>query len=128
MMPSSKSLTGAPPSLVPPTIDHFQCYKAKPSRRAARFVRQDMTLTDQFKTQTETLVKPLLLCSPADKNGEDPTAPAHPTSLLCFKTRGVPFATLEAHIHNQLGPDDVTLIHRRELCLPASVMMPPPPP
>jgi hypothetical protein len=124
MVPSSKSLTTAPPLLVPPTIDHFQCYKVKRSRGSAKFVKQTMTIVDQFKTQVVTLKKPYLLCAPADKNGEDPTAPGHPTKLLCYKTTGVPFATLEAHVNNQFGPDDVTLIHRRELCLPSSVQGP----
>ena len=124
MLPSSKSLTMVPPPLAPPTIDHFQCYKAKRSRGSAKFLRQTVTIVDQFKTQAVMLKKPYLLCAPADKNGEDPTAPGHPTHLLCYKTSGVPFATLEAHVNNQFGPDDVTLIHRRELCLPASVQGP----
>jgi hypothetical protein len=122
MVPTAKSLTAVPPPLVPPTIDHFQCYKVKPSRGAAKFVRQAMTITDQFETQTVTLKKPYTLCAPANKNGEDPTAPSHPTSLLCYRAKGTTsFATLLAHITNQFGQDDVTLIHRRELCLPASV-------
>jgi hypothetical protein len=124
MVPSAKSLTTVPPPLALPTIDHFQCYKVKRSRGSDKFVKQTLTVTDQFKTQAVMLKKPYLLCAPADKNGEDPTAPGHPTKLLCYKTGGAPFTTLLAHVNNQFGPDDVTLIHRRELCLPSSVMGP----
>jgi hypothetical protein len=50
----------------------------------------------------------------------DPTAPDHPDLLLCYKSKSsARFGTLEAHIDNQFGPDDVTLIHRRELCVPS---------
>ncbi|MGH7893566.1 MAG: DUF7450 family protein, partial [Candidatus Binatia bacterium] len=121
MLPSAKSLTTVPPPLAPPTIDHFQCYKVKRSRGTTKFVKRTMTIVDQFESQTLTLTKPYLLCAPADKNGEDPTAPAHPTHLLCYRAKGISFGTLGAHVNNQFGPDDVTLIHRRELCLPASV-------
>ncbi len=125
MIPSSKSLTTVPPPLVPPTIDHFQCYKVKRSKGAAKFVKQPMTITDQFETLTLTVTKPYVLCVPADKNGEDPTAPSDPTSLLCYRARGPSsFGTLQGHIDNQLGPHDITLIHRRELCLPSSVFVP----
>ena len=51
-------------------------------------------------------------------------APSHPGLLLCYKSKSSSgFGTLTAHINNQFGPDDVTLIHRRELCVP-SVQVP----
>ena len=56
-VPASKSLTGNPPPLAQPTVDHFQCYKVKRSRGSAKFVKQTMTIVDQFKTQTVTLKK-----------------------------------------------------------------------
>jgi hypothetical protein len=121
MVPSAKSLTTAPPPLVPPTIDHFQCYKVKRSNGAAKFVKRTVTVEDQLESQTLTVTRPFVLCAPANKNGEDPTAPSHPTYLMCYRTVGTPFGTLAAHINNQFGLDDVTLIHRRELCVPSSV-------
>src|SRR5262249_30502262 len=121
LVPSAKSLSGPATPLTPPTIDHFQCYKVKRSLHAAKWVKRTATISDQFGSATVKLVKPYLLCAPANKNGEDPTAPSHPVSLLCYKTAGTVFGTVEAHIANQLGPDDVTVIHRRELCLPSGL-------
>jgi hypothetical protein len=123
MVPSAKSLTTTPPPLTPPTIDHFQCYKAKRAGGGAKFTKQTVTIVDQLESQTVTIVKPELLCAPADKNGEDPTAPTHSVSLTCYKVLGTPFGTVAAHIANQFGTDDLTLIHRRELCLPSSVVV-----
>jgi hypothetical protein len=68
---------------------------------------------------TVTLIKPILLCAPANKDDEDPTAPSHPDHLMCYQTRGSPFGTSQHTIANQFGPDEVTVIHRRELCVPA---------
>jgi hypothetical protein len=69
---------------------------------------------------TETLSKPVRLCAPASKNGEDPSAPLHPDHLLCYKAKSAtPFGDIDVSVVNQLGPDQYRLIHRRELCVPA---------
>jgi hypothetical protein len=121
MVPTAKSLTGPASPLTGPTIDHFQCYKVKRTRGTPKFAKLQATITDQLETGiTLTLVRPFLLCAPANKNNEDPTAPTHPDHLLCYKTKSSPaFGTKEAAINNQFGPDQVTLIHRRELCVPS---------
>jgi hypothetical protein len=121
MVPSAKSLTDPPPPLTPPTIDHFQCYKVKRSLHAAKWVKRTATISDQFGSAIVKLAKPYLLCMPANKNGEDPTAPTHPVNLLCYKTAGSVFGTVQAHIANQFGPDLVSVIHRRELCVPTGI-------
>ncbi len=120
MVPSTVSLAG-PPAPTPPTIDHFQCYKAKRARGGAKFTKVTVTIADQLESQTLTVVRPELLCAPADKNGEDATAPAHAVHLVCYKVLGQPFGTSQGNFANQFGTDDGTLIHRRELCLPSSV-------
>lgn len=125
MVPTAKSLVGPPSPLPLPTVDHFQCYRTKRSRGTARFTKINVTVGDQFESVGITLVRPYRLCVPADKNGEDPTAPTHPGVLLCYRSKsGVRFGTLGAHILNQFGPDDVTLIHRRELCVPSTLETP----
>ena len=68
---------------------------------------------------TLTLTKPVLLCAPASKNNEDPTAPSHPDHLTCYKTQDGQFPQSTHTITNQFGLDEVTLIHRRELCVPS---------
>jgi hypothetical protein len=116
-VPSAKN--GVP--LAPPPGDHFNCYKVRRSRGAAKFVPKTVDIVDQFETVTVTLTKPVRLCAPANKNGEDPSAPLHPDHLLCYKTRSeTRFGTLDASVANQFGADDdLRLIHRRELCVPS---------
>jgi hypothetical protein len=109
-------------ALVPPVADHFICYTVKRARGGVRFVPQSVTVEDQFQSVTERLLRPVRLCAPADKQDEDPTAPTHPGHLLCYKTRSdTRFGTVEKVIENQFGPDDVKVIARRELCVPALV-------
>jgi hypothetical protein len=115
MVPTAKN--GVP--LAPPPGDHFTCYKVRRSRGAAKFVSRTVTVTDQFQTVTETLLKPYRLCAPASKNNEDPSAPLHPDHLLCYKVKTIPFAETDVSTDNQFGPDQLRLIHRRELCVPA---------
>ena len=114
MVPTSKD--GVP--LVLP-VDHFQCYKVKRSKGAPKFAKRTVSVQDQFETVTLTLVKPFLLCAPANKNNEDPTAPSHPDHLTCYKTKDGKFPSSTHTIDNQFGTDQVTLIHRRELCVPS---------
>jgi hypothetical protein len=122
MVPTGKN--GVP--LPPDTIDHFQCYKVKRSRGTPKFVPIVVAVTDQFESVTLTLKKPQLLCAPTDKNDEDPTAPFRPDHLLCYKTKSsARFGTLGVTLDNQFGPDQGTLIHRREFCVP-SLKNPPP--
>jgi hypothetical protein len=124
LVPTSKGLTEAPQPLQPPVIDHFQCYRVKRSRFQPRFERREATVADQLTpAATETVTRPYELCVPASKNGEDPTAPDRSGALLCYKTRSLPrFGTIPAFIDNQFGPDEVTVIHRRELCVPSLVL------
>lgn len=104
----------------PPPGDHFTCYKVRPSRGAPKFTPVTVTVADQLETIGETLLKPIRFCAPANKNGEDPTAPAHPGHLLCYKSKSsAAFGTIVKSIDNQFGPDQMTLIHRRELCVPS---------
>jgi cysteine-rich repeat protein len=116
LVPTAKN--GVP--LAPPPGDHFTCYKVKRTRGAAKFAPRTVTVEDQFQSVTETVIKPVRLCAPANKNGEDPTAPAHPDHLLCYKTKAtIPFGDVDVSISNQFGPDQLRLIHRRELCVPS---------
>src|SRR5262245_13269363 len=106
-------------ALTPPPVDHFQCYKVKRSKGSPKFTKRTASISNQFETVTVTLVKPVRLCAPANKNHEDPTAPTHPEHLLCYKTKGTPFGQSTHTIDNQFGHDDVTMIKRKELCLPS---------
>jgi hypothetical protein len=116
LVPTAKN--GVP--LPPDTIDHYQCYRVKRSAGAAKFTPRTATMDDQLESVTITLKRPFRLCAPTDKNHEDPTAPFHPDHLLCYKTASSPrFGSASVSLDNQFGPDQATLIHRRELCVPA---------
>jgi hypothetical protein len=122
MVPSSKSVTQTPPPpLVPPLIDHFQCYRAKRTAGTARFPKTPVTVGDQFENISESLLKPYRLCVPTNKNNEDPSAPTHQVLQLCYKAKSATkFGTVGVKVNNQFGDDDdITLIHRRELCVPS---------
>jgi hypothetical protein len=122
LVPSAKSLSGPATPLQPPTIDHFQCYRVRKSRGQPGFAKVTASITDQFESASITLLRPFRLCVPANKNGEDPTAPMHDGLLLCYTSRsGMTFGTMSANINNQFGDDELTLIHRRELCVPSKL-------
>src|SRR5262245_55694918 len=114
MVPSGKD--GVPQL---PPLDQFQCYKVKGAKGAPKFVKKTATISNQFESTTVTLTKPYKVCVPADKNGEDPTAPTHPTSLVCYKTKDGKFGSSTHTITNQFPDDSVTVLHRRELCVPS---------
>ncbi len=116
MVPTGKN--GVP--LPPDTIDHFQCYRVKRSHGTPKFLPITVSVSDQFESITLVLKKPIALCAPTDKNHEDPTAPFHPDHLLCYKARSTArFGDVDVTLDNQFGPDQATLIHRRELCVPS---------
>jgi hypothetical protein len=123
LTPTAKGLQGPPPPLQLPTIDHFACYKIRRSHGTARFTKLTVSIADQFEDLPAlSVLKPVRLCAPANKNNEDPSAPSHPIHLMCYKAKSsAPFGDIVANVVNQFGPDQVRLIHRRELCLPSEV-------
>jgi hypothetical protein len=97
-----------------------QCYVIRNSTGAPKFVPRTVTVASQIETVTLQVVRPFRLCVPADKNGEDPSAPSHPDELLCYKTQSGHFGDEKHTIDNQFGQRDVTIISRNELCVPSS--------
>jgi hypothetical protein len=64
--------------------NHYKCYRATRTKGAPQFGQVDVTLLDQFEPvdNVATVLRPILLCNPVDKNGEgivDPTL-----HLTCF--------------------------------------------
>jgi len=116
LVPSGKD--GVPQT--PPPLDHFQCYVIRNSRGGPRFQPRTVTVSSQIETVTLQVVRPFRLCVPADKNGEDPTAPSHPDELLCYRTQSGRFGDETHTITNQFGERDVRIISRNELCVPSS--------
>src|SRR6185369_8198905 len=93
----------------------------KRSRGAPKFVKiPGVTGVDQFGPYTLDLLRPRWLCAPANKAGEDPTAPSHPQHLLCYKTRNnSPFTRRTVFTTDQFGSQPLDLSRRIELCVPS---------
>src|SRR5262249_51442184 len=67
-------------TVLPPPLNHFQCYEL-PSEP---FSEVDVTLVDRFGSLSATVRKAHDICTPSDKNGEDPTAPTDPDYLTNY--------------------------------------------
>jgi hypothetical protein len=81
-------------------------------------------LGDQFGTMTVDVKKPMYLCNPVNKNGEDPTAPNHSDHLLCYKAKqvdAVKFVKLVGvFVNNQFGSETLDVKKPALLCVPAT--------
>jgi cysteine-rich repeat protein len=107
-------------------LDHFACYEAE----GLRISIPDVTLNDVFSQNSVTLTKRKRLCNPADKNGEDPTAPSHPDHLLGYiiKPNQKQFTQVpNVTITNQFGSFTMTLVKPNLLLVPTAknLTMPP---
>jgi hypothetical protein len=125
-VPSVKSLTGPTPVPTPGAFvtDHFECYKVAVTSGTPKFIAvPGVTLQDQFGSMTVTVKKPAYLCTPVDKNGEDPTAPNHVSHLMCYQVKQtdlVKFVKVTGlFVNNQFGPEEVDAKKPSLLCVPA---------
>jgi hypothetical protein len=105
-------------------VDHFECYRAKTSKGAPKFVAPaPFAVTDAFATQNYTLRKITRFCTPVNKNGEDPTAPQHVGRLVCYQAKlpaGVRFAPQTVSVNNtNFGPAVLAAKAVLELCVAA---------
>jgi hypothetical protein len=77
-----------------PDLSHFKCYKVRQARGAPRFQEiGGVRLVDQFEDKLTTILKPRLLCTPVNKDGEDPAAPDNQDHLTCYKITDDPGQT-----------------------------------
>jgi hypothetical protein len=106
-------------------VDHFTCYDVRIASGTPRFAGATVTVETALETATLQVQRPRRLCVPTDKNGEDPTAPSFPESLLCYQTKGKGGVSGTAFLNNQFGPQVYRLGNRQQLCVP-SLLNPPP--
>jgi hypothetical protein len=137
LVPSSKSLTPpAPPA--PPNVGgvrHFMCHNLA-NLSGPNLSHASITYVDQFSA----LMKPpgpttvpgfsrpsrWLLCAPANKNNEDPSAVTDPTGLLClFAANTRPFGNFPFFANNQFGPNQFAnkpqATQLDDFCVPATI-------
>jgi len=128
LVPSSKSLVAPPGPLPNPlAIDHYNCYRVERSTGAPPFVPiTGVTVDDQFGPVTVSVTDPRFLCAPANKNGEDPSAPGEPGHLMCYWTEH-PREQIDISpifVEDQFGARTERAIRRDELCVPSLVTVP----
>src|SRR5262249_55554347 len=87
--PSAKALGSGGVALVGTTgVDRFECYRTASPRGTPRFATiRNVLVGDEFGTARYDLTKITKVCAPTNKNGEDPTAPAHEGHLVCYKAK-----------------------------------------
>jgi hypothetical protein len=103
-------------TVLPPHVNHFQCYDL----RNAPFQRRSVTLTDVFGTRTTEVRRAIDLCAPADKNGEDPNAPGNANYLAAYQLKNGPFAPISGQlVTNQFGSITLDIRQQRSLLVPS---------
>jgi hypothetical protein len=130
LVPSTKVLGtgGAPPYAGGTAVDHYKCYRARsPGPFAAP---TPPIVADQLFPggQLFRLRRPTKLCTPVDKDGEDPSAPDHAGHLVCYRARlpmGTTFPRTVVSTNNQIRAETLELVRPVELCLPALKDPPP---
>lgn len=124
LVPTAKTLASpAPPAPVDPLVDHFLCHLlGKYPSGMLPAMTVNASVVDQFLSGTAVTVRPLYLCSPANKNGEDPTAPRHADQLTCYRSAPAPLAAKTVWIGNQFGPGKQNVKRRRLLCVPSRIL------
>jgi acyl-homoserine lactone acylase PvdQ len=102
-------------------VDHFACYRTP--HGTPPFVRQTVSLADEFQTKNTLLTKPDSVCTPADKNGEG--IKNSTVALACYRMKvvaGQPrFAPHGVTVTNQFGNETLTAVKARTLCVPSSL-------
>ena len=105
--------------------NHFQCYEIKPFA----FARRTATVTDRYGTGSVSIRIPNRLCAPADKRGEDPTAPQDPEHLMAYPSLSAPVRQPNQEVVNQFGTLKLDVVRRVHLLVPTSkslISQPPP--
>jgi hypothetical protein len=125
LVPTAKSLVSTPPAPDLNTIgvNHYKCYKAKVTPGTPRFPRGvTASVGDQFTAPKLFAIKKVKhLCTPVDKNGEGMANPdAHLVCYLARPASGQPkHSRTNVFVNNQFGPETMTTIKERELCVPS---------
>jgi hypothetical protein len=117
-------------------LPHFQCYRAHPTvgvgaGTAGSTIPESLpvTLEDQFGVYSGTAHRPVDLCAPADKNGEDPEAPDSGDFLSSYKL-SVPGPVEQVsgvQATNQFGSVSLDLLQPDTLLVPSAASLEGPP-
>jgi hypothetical protein len=107
--------TGLP---FPGRLNHSWCYQV-----SGEPVDQDVTLTDQFRTDTLRVEQPVLFCNPVEKvrDGQTTRIKERAVHLTCYDLHG-PQQTVatRVQISNQFEQDTFTITSFELLCVPSA--------
>ena len=107
------------PTATPAPLRHFECYEEP---RAA-FPPLTVSLADSFGPSTVDVIRRNRICNPADKNGEDPSAPFDPNHLTGYtikQTAPLFRPIVDITVINQFGTVVVDLAKPDYMLVPAS--------
>lgn len=122
LVPSTVGAGGPPSSSPDGSLSHFSCYDVRVTNRTPRFAPRTVSVQTAFDAVDVLVRKPVRLCVPANKNGEAPSAPSLPESLLCYQTKVRAGAvSLPAFFTNQFGQQTNTLRQRGDFCVPSEL-------
>jgi hypothetical protein len=105
----------------PLNLDHFKCYKAKDLKNP-QFGSTSVTVTDELESKSTVVMKPAMVCNPADKNGEGIRNPqGHLTCYAIKDAKGqAKFAGADVQVSNQLGTSQLRAKKAAAICVPSS--------
>ncbi len=119
---------GGTPMVDTSGVDHFQCYKAAPSRGAEKFIPPPpFVVEDGLSEKTISISKIGKVCAPANVNGDDPSAPGHLGHLVCYRARLESGAVggIVSIDNESFGDEVLELKSLTEFCVPALMDMVP---
>jgi hypothetical protein len=107
-------------------VTHFDCYQVTQGGLKPQI---PVTLVDRFGSYTPTLTNVHRLCAPADKNGEDPSAPANPNHEAGYAVASSSPAVLASGVKatNQFGTFTMDVRGLVRLLVPTSKKLTAPP-
>lgn len=107
---------------LPPSLAHFNCYRTKDLKNPRFVPREDVSIVDQFTTNTVDVKKPFLLCAPASQDG---SAVADPTTHLCCYTTKAPALTAPARAEtaDDFGTLQVQVKKSSLVCAPCTTTL-----
>jgi hypothetical protein len=107
-VPAEKDMVPSPLNL-----NHYKCYKVKPTKGSPKWIEQVVNVVDQFEEKETRLIKPSFLCNPVDKNGEG--IPCEENHLVCYRIKDgggqATFTRTQVDISDQFnGPGDLNAL------------------
>lgn len=116
--------TGSVPVASP--VTHFSCFEVT---KGALKPKIPVTVVDRFGTNNPILTEVHRICAPADKNGEDPTAPANPNHEAAYELTGASSAVVAQglKVTNQFGTFTMDVRGLKRLLVPTSKKLTAPP-